>query len=267
MQLNGGLSATGNATLGNVEGTGSLVVQSEQSISATRVRLPQVTINTNGILTLTGTGGSEGVSVINKLALSGSVASPTSTLNTQRNDVILTLGPTASGTADDIRQLIRAGYNNGNWNGSGIRSSTGVTDGKAIGYATASSIFPALPSTWKGQPIDSSSLILAYTFAGDSNLDGKVNTIDFNALAGAFGQGGKSWVDGDYDYDASVNSVDFNMLVGNYGKVQPMSATLGAAPSGATTLGTTVPEPTTGVATLVAMCALNARKVRNRTTK
>ena len=43
-----------------------------------------------------------------------------------------------------------------------------------------------------------------YGFAdfGDADLNGKVNTVDFNALAGNFGaSSGKVWAQGDFNYD------------------------------------------------------------------
>jgi|GEM_PF-1775747 len=68
----------------------------------------------------------------------------------------------------------------------------------------------------------------------DANLDGRVNTLDFNLLSGHFGQTAVLWTDGDFNYDGVIDSMDLNLLIGNYGAV-------GTAPGA--TLGAVVPEP------------------------
>lgn len=47
---------------------------------------------------------------------------------------------------------------------------------------------------------------------GDANLDGKVNALDFSALASHFGQDLQGWLTGDFSGDRIVNSADFTML-------------------------------------------------------
>jgi hypothetical protein len=65
---------------------------------------------------------------------------------------------------------------------------------------------------------------------GDANLDGRINTIDFNALSGHFSQTG-GWSFGDFNGDTTVNSLDFNLFAANYGFAVQAS------------LGAIVPEP------------------------
>jgi hypothetical protein len=86
-------------------------------------------------------------------------------------------------------------------------------------------------------------VVVRYTLAGDSNLDGRVNAIDFNALASSFGGvTNQVWVQGDFNYDGSVSSADFSALAVNFGSsILPSAA-----------LGTLVPEP----GTLGALCGL-----------
>jgi len=82
-------------------------------------------------------------------------------------------------------------------------------------------------------------VLVDYTWYGDANLDGKVNTIDFNNLAGNFGGSSKVWFNGDFNYDGTINSADFNLFVGSYGRTSAP-----AAPLPAPGLGAVVPEPT-----------------------
>jgi hypothetical protein len=78
-------------------------------------------------------------------------------------------------------------------------------------------------------------VLIRYTLSGDANLDGTVDTIDFNLLAASFGAPGKSWVNGDFNHDCSVDTTDFNLLASNFS--QTMSAAV-ARPGSAI-----IPEP------------------------
>jgi autotransporter-associated beta strand protein len=79
-----------------------------------------------------------------------------------------------------------------------------------------------------------SQVSVAYTYYGDANDDGRVNALDFNALASNFGLSGKFWYQGDFDYSGNVNTLDFNLLSANFNK-----SPIVTAPS----LGALVPEP------------------------
>ena len=74
--------------------------------------------------------------------------------------------------------------------------------------------------------------VYANTIAGDATMDGRVNSLDFAALASHFGSSGV-WMQGDFNSDGFVNALDFNILATNYGQ----SHLAGAA------LGSIVPEP------------------------
>jgi hypothetical protein len=63
-----------------------------------------------------------------------------------------------------------------------------------------------------------------FVLGADANRDRKVNTLDFNLLAGSFGQTGRIFSEGDFSYDFTVDSIDFGILVGQYGKSLPASA-------------------------------------------
>jgi hypothetical protein len=70
-----------------------------------------------------------------------------------------------------------------------------------------------------GQTLDSTSLIVRYTRAGDANLDGVVNFADLVTVAQNYGKnaGNGSWSEGDFNYDAKVNFSDLVMVAQNYG--------------------------------------------------
>jgi hypothetical protein len=97
---------------------------------------------------------------------------------------------------------------------------------------------------------------MRYTLAGDANLDGSVDTVDFNLLAANFSQSPKVWSEGDFNYDTVVDTVDFSLLASNF------SQTL-AARGGASPLGSVVPEPgCIGLAALTGGLLMSRRRRR-----
>src|SRR5262249_31768511 len=99
----------------------------------------------------------------------------------------------------------------------------------AVGFVEACALGMG---TFAGQAVDQTSLLLRYTFTGDSNLDGAVNTFDFTALADHFNGATQLCSDGDLNYDGILHALDFNRLAANYGQTLPAPA-----------LGAVVPEP------------------------
>ncbi len=64
--------------------------------------------------------------------------------------------------------------------------------------------------------------------SADANHDGKVNALDFNALATHFGQSA-TFSQGDFDYSGTVGTSDFMLLGQQFNKVLPASAPVAAA--------------------------------------
>jgi hypothetical protein len=94
-------------------------------------------------------------------------------------------------------------------------SAADANAGHALGYAEASVL--GLTS-FSGQQVDETAVLVKYTLEGDANLDGSVNLQDFNRLAASFGAAGRLWHEGDFNYDGLVNLTDFNLLAGNFGQ-------------------------------------------------
>ena len=64
-------------------------------------------------------------------------------------------------------------------------------------------------------------ILLRYTLAGDANLDGAANALDFNALASNYGATKASWEQGDLTADEHVDSMDFDVLATNFNRSLP----------------------------------------------
>lgn len=117
----------------------------------------------------------------------------------------------------------------------GALTSSQMSAGLAIGFGEASDLFNGLAGSFNGQPVDSSSVVIALTVQGDASLDGVVNSTDFNLLASHYGNIINSrWTQGDFDGDGKVNTLDFNLLAGQFGQ---------SLPTGIAQLGSVIPEP------------------------
>jgi hypothetical protein len=156
-------------------------------------------------------GGTSSVLTVDILSNSGK-------LDVKTNKLVVAYG-TGANPSSTIQSQLTSGYNGGAWNGNGINSSSATS---RIGVG------------WKDDAT-SKSVLVRYTYDGDSNLDGVVNTADFNSLAQHFNSvpASNAWLNGDFNYDGKVNALDFNAVATNFG----------AAPIPDAALGTLVPEP------------------------
>jgi glucose/arabinose dehydrogenase len=99
--------------------------------------------------------------------------------------------------------------------------------------------------TFAGHAVDSSSVLIKYTYAGDTDLDGDVDVADLGALASSW-QGSAAWTGGDFDYNGFVNVNDLGMLASNWqaGVGEPLGP--GSLAEALASLGlpaASVPEP------------------------
>src|SRR5206468_3676501 len=86
----------------------------------------------------------------------------------------------------------------------------------ALGYGESSVLFSSFPANFSGVDVDCTAVLIRYTAFGDANLDGTVDTTDFNNLASNFSGSGKVWTQGDFNYDGTVDTTDFNLLASNF---------------------------------------------------
>lgn len=160
-----------------------------------------------------------------------------------------------------MRALILSGYAGGSWTGNGITSSVAaVTSLRSLGYGEASKVLGlsgANTTTWEGQTVDATSVLVRYTLVGDANLDGFVDLGDLGgAVAPNYGIGsGKSWQDGDFNGDGAVDLSDLALLAANYGTAlaADLPVAFGSVP---------VPEP--GLLPLAGTMLLLGRRRRAR---
>jgi hypothetical protein len=175
------------------------------------------------------------------------------------NAMIVDYGTTSPLPA--VQSAITSAYAGGAWTGPGLTSSTAAAAASsahktALGYAEASAVLGPSGGTFAGQSVDATAVLVRYTYSGDANLDGKVDTLDFNSLAANFGGTSKVWSQADFNYDGKVDTLDFNNLAANFGQ-QIASATGGGA-------GALVPEPSSALLVVPAAAVACVRRLRLR---
>ncbi|CAN5711300.1 hypothetical protein BH09PLA1_BH09PLA1_03310 [soil metagenome] len=174
-------------------------------------RLARLNINAGATATLAGAG-NDNVLRTNILNIAGGAA-PTATLNlTDENMVVDYTGASPIAT---IKAQLLSGYNNGNWTGLGIRSSAAAAaspKNTALGYAEASQIYGVGGGTFNGQAVDGTSVLVKYTWYGDTDLNGVVNFDDYARTDNGFNNAGNDWFHGDFNYNSVVNFDDYALI-------------------------------------------------------
>jgi hypothetical protein len=119
---------------------------------------------------------------------------------------------------DTVWSLLAEGYNSGSWTGDGITSSKAAAHASdtyktAIGYADTADVEM---SSFAGRSVDDTSVVIRYTWYGDGNLDGSVDTVDFYVFIAYFSQSGTHWTEGDFNYDGQTDTIDYNYFIGDF---------------------------------------------------
>ena len=142
---------------------------------------------------------------------------------------------------DDIIAMLRSGFNReggGYWDGDGIVSREAAEDPQGL--------------TALGVIDDGEKVIVDYCWAGDANLDGVLDSNDYDAIdtawvlwtrEGRVPEGGFRWAVGDFTYDNMIDSNDYDLI--------DRAWTL----SGGAPLGGNAPVPTPEPASLVLLAA------------
>ena len=97
-------------------------------------------------------------------------------------------------------------------------ASAGLTTLAAAPAAAVLDFAGAPTALWNGQTVEPGTVLVKYTYGGDSNFDGKLDaddygTIDFNVLTA----GSSGYWNGDFNYDGKIDAddygvIDFNIL-------------------------------------------------------
>ena len=116
-----------------------------------------------------------------------------------------------------IQTKIRTARNAGAWNGLGITStsaSTAVPKNTTLGVMEAfefKSIYGA-GALFDGQVIDTTAVLVKYTYYGDSDFSGHVDFDDYSHTDGGFNNHRTGWFNGDYDGNGVVDFDDYSLI-------------------------------------------------------
>ena len=168
--------------------------------------------------------------VVNSLTIDSSSA-----LNLDSVDSYGIIGVTPFST---IETYIKNGYADGAWNGlGGINSSVAAADpNRATALALVSGQdylgYIGNPQFF-GHPVQSTNSLIRYTYYGDANMDGVVNSVDYSYIEFAIANGGpkagySGWMWGDFNYDGLINNADLALFDYNYSSNLPALGSAGS---------------------------------------
>src|SRR4029079_4840215 len=108
----------------------------------------------------------------------------------------------------NVRQMLRFGY----------LTSSSATATTRLGYGDNTVLGK---STFSGKSVDPTSVLVKYTYAGDSDLDGDADGVDIGRWAAHFtcelvGMGSSSWTEGDWYYDGDVDGIDAGLWAASF---------------------------------------------------
>lgn len=245
---------TAGKRVGNIDGAGSTnVTAAGASLTANSIRQSSLMIGAGNSVTIAA---NSGASRLNTLSINA-----TGKLDLADNDLIVVNGNLAALTAQ-----LRSGLdiNSSYGNGPGITSNAFATNpagNTVLGVAPNSELGY---TTFAGQPVGANDVLIKYTYFGDADLNGVVDTAtDFDLYITGMTSGGSlhGWLFGDFDYNGAVDSAtDFDLYI--TGLTSQGGALLSAASPPQIS---TVPEPGLYAAALLGFLAFSAaRYYRNQ---
>jgi hypothetical protein len=138
------------------------------------------------------------------------------------------------------------GLGNGTWTGAGLTSSTAAVENannpesRSLGYAENATLPLGAYTSFRGQAVDDTAILIAFTPTGDVNLDGLVNDDDATVLGASYGPGvaNAQWALADFEYNGFVDDDDATLLGAFYMPTSPPMAAPQATKSGDTLVRT-----------------------------
>ncbi|MEX2140126.1 MAG: S8 family serine peptidase [Pirellulales bacterium] len=195
-------------------GTLNTTVLGDAQLFTGRLVQGQLSLGDNSRVTLLPSGGA---SVITSLSVAAGA-----TLDIGSNALLLDYS--GDSPAVTTRQQIIAGRGGSGlgaaWNGTGITSSAVAAanvanpESRSVAYAENSSLPLGPYTTFRGQAVDSTAILIAFAHTADANLDGLVDDNDVTILGASFapGAGDAFWALADFDYNGSVDDDDATLL-------------------------------------------------------
>jgi hypothetical protein len=170
-------------------------------------RLGALTIGSDGFATLPA-GGSK-VLTVTSLMMTGNAK-----LDLSDGDMLLNYAGASQLAA--VQAMINSARNGGTWDGGGI-TSTNARDNaqhnatlgamEAADYTNATGL-----TTFSGEPIDATAVLVKFTYYGDTDFNGRVNFDDYVRTDTGFNNHRGGWLNGDFDGNGIVNFDDYVLI-------------------------------------------------------
>jgi autotransporter-associated beta strand protein len=226
----------------NVLGGGSTYIGANAELLAASLRQPLLDIAPGGRLTILANGGTTAVSRVTTLNINSG------TIDLNDNDLVIDYD--GGSPLNTVKSHLVAGR---------IKSSL-ATSTRGLGYAD--NVITNF-TTFSGQSVDPSTVLVKYTYFGDTDLDGDVDVADLGNLATNW-QATNVWTGGDFDYNGTVDVNDLGLLATNWqaGVGNPLEPSLRDALSTLGLPNVTVPEPGSVVFGLAMLAVAPRRRKR-----
>jgi fibronectin-binding autotransporter adhesin len=249
----GTLSVTGTAqSVGNISGAGSTTVSGAGTLAtptliAKDIDQTGLTINNGAYVLIAPSGTSTS-------ALTSLTMGTTANLDISDNDVVIN-NPTPVAAASSLTAVATA-VNAGFAGGNGIVTNTFTSSLETVGFGLND--FLSF-SSFGGVTVNSDSVLIKYTYFGDSNLDGFVTDDDLGYFLAGYGTdvSVNPWVLGDYNHDGFTTDDDLGFFLAAYGSTPGLAG--GSIQA--------IPEPSTLVLGTLAGLGLGALSLRRRRAK
>ncbi len=212
------------------------------------------------------------------------LTSPTTyygTLDLKNNDLFVTYGNDpgdGAATENELMDMVRSGANRTGgvspWNGTGIISSTAALNGSLytlavfdngalnlqhqgwgdgvtnVGTVASPFIAPLYHGPSGSVVVQPNTIIVKFTYAGDTNGDGIINLDDYQAVDTHLGQTNSAYRNGDTNFDGVVNLDDYQVIDVNINNPIANSGVNGGANA------VPLPEPSSLLLGLLALVGL-----------
>ena len=121
-----------------------------------------------------------------------------------------------------VDSLLADGLSGGDYglNGNGITSDFAANNSEHNTYlgSLLNNYYEGTPyyTSFDGQSAVNTDILIKYTYFGDANLDGKINTSDVTVTDNSYNSGIPGWASGDWNYDGLLNSSDVTLYDNAY---------------------------------------------------
>ena len=159
--------------------------------------------------------------------------------------------------------LIASGRNGGNWAGVGIVTSDPRATDNGLATLAIARAGDIARTSFSGEPLDTDDVIVALTWGGDANLDGKINVDDYGRIDANVASSGSvfGYAAGDFNFDGKINVDDYGIIDGNISRQgEPFATGASVAPDSLSA----IPEPAAMSLFSLATLAMSRRRRDSR---